>query len=103
MSDESFLRGKAREVIQSGKLPDAIPDQVWGGRGTGVECAICAESIRHGEMELEIEFARDCPGQNSYFVHLRCYSILEIEREKLSAPRNHVDALAARDQDASPA
>jgi hypothetical protein len=103
MSDESFLRGKAREVIRTGKMPDAIPDHVWGGRGTGVECAICGAAIGQAEMELEIEFTRgDGQGPNNYFVHLRCFSILEIERQNgANSPRIRAQAAAGRNGDGS--
>ena len=84
MSDDSFLRKKAREVIQAGNLPNRPPDHVWGGPGTGAECAICGASMKHGEVELEIEFSRDCPDSGSYLVHLRCFSILDLERQSLS-------------------
>ena len=94
MSDDSFLRKKAREVIQAGNLPNRPPDHVWGGPGTGADCAICGASMKHGEVELEIEFSRgDCPDSSSYLVHLRCFSILELERQNLSR-----GAISARPQ-----
>jgi hypothetical protein len=40
--------------------------------------------MKHGEVELEVEFSRDCPDSGSYLVHLRCFSILELERQSLS-------------------
>jgi hypothetical protein len=41
--------------------------------------------MKHGEVELEVEFSRgDCPDSGIYLVHLRCFSILELERQSLS-------------------
>jgi hypothetical protein len=85
MHDDGFVREKAREIILSGKLPDRTPDRVWGGRGTGCDCAVCGTSIEYADMELEIEFDdAEGSGATSHFVHLHCFSILELERQKLS-------------------
>ena len=73
---------KVREVIQAKKLPDRPPDHVWGGRGTGVDCAICSASIAYEEVELEVEF-EGAGGPSSYLVHLHCFSALEQERQLL--------------------
>lgn len=82
--DDSFLREKAREAIKAGTLPARSPDQVWGGPGTGARCAICGDSTTHAEVELEIEFADDgYPGGRSRYVHLRCFSIFELERQNI--------------------
>lgn len=86
MNDESFLREKARQAIETGKLPDRSPDQVWGGPGTGARCAICGGATTHAEVELEIEFAGDgYPGPSSHYVHLRCFSIFELERQNVAS------------------
>ena len=86
--DDRFLRGKAREAIEARTLPNRPPDQVWGGPGTGARCAICGASTTHAEVELEIEFADDgYPGPSSHFVHLRCFSLFELERQNAAAPR----------------
>jgi hypothetical protein len=85
MSEDSFLRQKAREVIEAGNLPNRSPDHMWGGPGTGARCAVCGASMKHGDVELEIEFVHDdCPDSDTYHVHLRCFSILERERQYLS-------------------
>jgi hypothetical protein len=90
--DDDFLRGKAREAIEARTLPNLAPDQVWGGPGTGARCAICGVSTTHADIELEIEFADDgYAGPSSHFVHLRCFSVFELERQKLAG-----GALSAR-------
>ena len=85
MDDESVLRQKAREALQSGRLPNRTPDQMWGGPATGARCVLCGTTTRNGEVELEIEFAGgDAVPPMSYHVHLKCFSILDVERQKLS-------------------
>jgi hypothetical protein len=85
--DDRFLHEKAREALRTGKFPHRAPDQVWGGPGTGAECAVCGGATRHAEVELEIEFSCAQPGGSaSYLVHLRCYSILELERQAARSP-----------------
>jgi hypothetical protein len=85
MPDEPILRARAREVIQSGKIPGRKPDRTWGGPGVGALCAVCEKPVTKDEMEFEIEFARDgtSPGLDKYHVHLRCFAAWEFERGKL--------------------
>ena len=45
MSDEPQLRTKARECLESGRLPNRSPDRLYGGKGTGAECVICCEPV----------------------------------------------------------
>lgn len=82
MSDESDVRSKVREAMQAGSLPDRSPDKVWGGPGTGSHCALCGAAIRQEETELEIEFGRLGRPPKSFIVHLRCFSLLEEERQR---------------------
>lgn len=85
MNDESTLREKAREGIQSGTLPNGQPDRMWGGPGVGASCMICSERVKRDELEFEIEFARDGddPGLNTYHVHIRCFAAWQFERFNL--------------------
>ncbi len=80
--EEQALRAKAREVLQAGNLPSRRPDRTWGGPGVGATCAVCDLSVRHDQMEFEIEFARggDYPGLDDYHVHMRCFAAWEFER-----------------------
>jgi hypothetical protein len=94
MSDEKFLRDKAREAIRAGNLPARPPDQVWGGPGTGARCAVCDGLTSPDETELEIEFSGGGrSGASTYYFHLRCFSMLELERENVST-----EAVSARMQ-----
>ena len=89
MSDEWTLREKARELIQAGKLPHRRPDRIWGGPGVDANCAICRTPVRHGEVEFEIEFARngDTPGLDRYPLHIHCFAAWEFERHTLDLAR----------------
>ena len=84
MPDESVLRAKARDAVQTGKLPGRTPDRTWGGPGVGVPCAICQLPVTKEQMEFEIEFARNGQsleaGLDKYHVHIRCFAAWEFER-----------------------
>ena len=80
MNNEATLREKAREVIQSGKLPAMKPSRTWGGPGSGTECSVCGEPVKPDQMELEIEY---CNGGtrdlDHYHLHVRCFAAWECE------------------------
>jgi hypothetical protein len=90
MIDESTVRDKVREAIQTGKLPHRRPDRTDGGRGTEVACAACGDLVRRDQMEIRMELiGYASPYQTSltaalerlwatgevsrYNVHTRCY------------------------------
>jgi hypothetical protein len=80
MGDDSILREKAREVIQTGNLPNRRPDRMWGGSGDGTQCMICGVPVKHDEVQLELEFnGEDGAGASNYYCHIRCFSALELE------------------------
>lgn len=87
MSEESTLRKKAREAIQAGLLPNRRPDRMWGGRGDGADCAICARAVKQNELGFELEFAGDGAegGSGNFPVHIRCFAAWEFERDKCEA------------------
>jgi len=84
--DDSALREKAREAIQNGKLPTRSPDSIKGGPGCGEACALCGETLRRNEMELEPEFKAEgeVPELHKYHLHPRCLMAWECEREPSS-------------------
>jgi hypothetical protein len=95
-NDEGTLRAKAREALQSGKVPLRKPDRALGGLGTGKNCVVCDELITLTQMEIELEFKREspAPGLDTYLAHPRCFSALELELRELcpaSAPSSSKD------------
>jgi hypothetical protein len=78
MNDERALHKKAREAIQSGRLPAMKPSRTWGGPGSGTPCSVCSEPVTQGQMELEIEYRRN--------LHIRCFAVWECERQNRLAP-----------------
>jgi hypothetical protein len=91
MSDEWALREKARQLIQGGTLPNRRPDRTWGGPGAGANCAICSVPVRRGEVEFEVEFARngDNPGLDKYHLHMHCFTAWEFERLSLDLAKGN--------------
>nr|PZN77159.1 MAG: hypothetical protein DIU56_12370 [Pseudomonadota bacterium] len=89
MSDDNVLIEKAREAIQSGRLPRRPPVRMWGGPGVGHHCPICREPVTAEQIEYELEFPRDefDPDGGSEHVHLRCYDAWEVVRNSLDPGR----------------
>jgi hypothetical protein len=75
---ESELRERARELIHEGRLPDRAPARVWGGPGTGVQCALCAEPIPPSEMEYEADAAVGSIVRTLHF-HFVCHAAWQLE------------------------
>src|SRR4029077_16206754 len=83
MNDDGVLHKKAREAIQSGRLPAMKPSRTWGGPGNGTPCSVCGEPVTRGQMELEIGYRRanGKPGLDSYFLHVKCFAAWECESQ----------------------
>ena len=88
MSDAE-LRQKARDAIDAGRLPGRRPDGVWGGRGAGVECAVCGDIVKSDGLGFELEFEADGHrGRKSralHPVHIGCFAAWEDECQSLPA------------------
>ena len=80
--EEQALRAKAREVLQTRKLPNRRPDRTSGGTGEGGPCAVCELPIEYDQLKFEIHFARngDNPGLDKHHAHIRCFAAWEFER-----------------------
>jgi hypothetical protein len=90
LSSDSVLREKARALIHSGEFPDRTPDGLWGGPGTGAECAVCKTTILPSDNEMELEFVQEpTRARLSFFLHLRCFTMLELERSRRSTEVDH--------------
>jgi hypothetical protein len=67
-----------------GRLPVRAPDKLWGGPATGDPCAICGVPTVPGSVELELQFTDDADGRmTTYRVHPHCFSIFNLELERL--------------------
>ena len=88
MKDEHTIREKAREAIQSGKLPAMKPSRTWGGPGSGTPCSVCGEPVTPGQMELEVAYRRadGRPGLETYYFHIRCFAVWECESQNHLTP-----------------
>lgn len=75
---ESELRERARELIREGRLPDRAPARVWGGPGSGVTCALCAQAIPATEMEYEADAAIGQSVRTLHF-HFVCHAAWQLE------------------------
>ena len=86
MIDERTLRKNAREAIQTGRLPNRQPTQMWGGNGFGASCAVCDNVVKPDEVGYEVEFAQagDSAASEAYHIHVRCYAAWELERHTLT-------------------
>ena len=86
MNDERALHKKAREAIQSGRLPAMKPSRTWGGPGSGTPCSVCGEPVTQAQMELEIEYRRNgaTPGLDNHYLHIRCFAVWECEIAQLA-------------------
>jgi hypothetical protein len=85
--DEITLRRKAREAIQSQKIPDRPPDRLWGGPGTGAACVICGRPLGREDMGFDVEFIHpDGGGVLNFPLHIRCFAVWELERDTAQGP-----------------
>lgn len=99
---EASLRLLAREAIDDGRLPVTQPVGMWGGKGTGVPCAICGEAIESHETEFEIQFGSKDLGEGNQRLHMRCFAAWEFERGRTAAHgASNGEALAASAGDSS--
>ena len=78
MSVESTLRVQARKLMQAGKLPNRLPDRMWGGPGVGTPCTVCGAPVKQDEAELEVEWSEGASTSNHH-LHARCLAALELE------------------------
>jgi hypothetical protein len=56
---------------------------MWGGSGSGADCAICGERISADQLEYELEFRSSGRRRASFHVHVRCCAEWELERNAL--------------------
>jgi hypothetical protein len=95
--DEPIVREKAREAIQSGRVPTVPPSRMFCRLSEGVTCALCGDPLPGGEMAFELEFQNSPPPKEkslmerlnwipevrSYHLHHNCFVAWEFERTKV--------------------
>ena|SRR5882672_4888552 len=82
MSEDTNLRQLARAAIQAGTLPNRHADRTWAGSSGGGCCCVCAEELRAGEVEFELEFLNDDQQRDAvgrYRLHVRCFAAWKLE------------------------
>jgi hypothetical protein len=81
VNDHRFaLREKARQGIQSGKLPTRRPSDTWGGFSIGGFCAVCDLRLSPGEVEIELQVRPEgAQTGEAYLMHIACHAAWEAE------------------------
>jgi hypothetical protein len=79
------LHLRARELISTGVLPSAAPDELFGGYGSKSMCALCGAPILPTEVEYELQYAAvdagsRLPVRRQIRFHLPCHAIWNYER-----------------------
>lgn len=87
--EQAELRRRARLAIESHKIPNRHPHQLWGVHGVGGPCAICGLPVNQNELEYEVQFAREANPKNRvsgndhfqvFHVHIHCFWAWDVER-----------------------
>ena len=69
--EETALRLRVRQLVESGQVPCEEPDKTWAGPGTGTHCAACGEPIK----PTEVEFEADLPAGITLRLHRLCHEV----------------------------
>ena len=80
--DKASIRGRVRQMLETGALPCDDNGKVWAGRGMGTHCAACGEPIAAAEVEFEVELTSG----TAIRLHRVCHEIWREECDSL-APR----------------
>jgi hypothetical protein len=75
---ETDLRLRARELIQAGTLPAAVPHRTWGG-GSGEPCSLCGKHIHPNDVEYELEISDSTHPVAIYHFHFMCHAAWQFE------------------------
>lgn len=85
MNEDSVLGPDGSEARQFDRLPHRRPDRVWGGRGSGADCAVCGKPIQRDQVEFELAFDGARQAGETYLVHSPCFAAWESLRSSLDA------------------
>src|ERR1700741_820366 len=88
-ANDEALREKAREAVQSGRVPGRRPDRVLGGVGRQRTCVVCNQMITLTQMEIEAEFPRNGIASEStcYWFHPRFFTAWEARPPSPRSPK----------------
>ena len=87
---DTLLRARARQLIETGKVPSRLPARRWGGPGSGTQCMVCGAPVRDDEVGVEIEFSCDGMGAANHDFHVHCLEALELELRESGLARRTV-------------
>jgi len=102
MPDEPEIREKARDAIQSGRVP-IVPSRIVCFVSAGAPCAVCNDPVPVGEMEFELEFRTTPPPGHTTLIerlnwapevrhchlHTHCFRAWHFERTNVGPPERH--------------
>jgi|SRR5215471_21440253 hypothetical protein len=102
MPDEAILREKAREAIESGRVPIA-PSRIFFVVSAGAMCAVCDDPVPIGELQFELEFRTAPPPDNRPLMerynwtpevrrchlHAHCFVAWQHRRTNVGPPERH--------------
>lgn len=88
-ADGEALREKAREAVQTGRVPGRRPDRVLRGVGRLGTCVVCNQVITLTQMEIEVEYHRNGVASEitCYWLHPRCFTAWQAECQVLDASK----------------
>ena len=89
---DRVLRAKARQLIESGRVPSRLPARRWGGPGSGTSCMLCGASVKDEEVGFEIEFGCNGTGVSNHELHVHCLEALELELREFEPGGGRVSA-----------
>ncbi len=100
-NDNSDVRELIRAALLSGRLSRPTGHHIYGGKGDGVSCACCGETVTPSQVQYDVEW--DLAGQVALSMHLRCYDAWRSESAALDDVRDATIVEVAASIAASPA
>jgi len=76
---QNELYARARALIEEGRLSCSHPVRMWGGKGSGLPCALCAEVIPLDQVEYELEYEVSGGNREIYRFHFLCHAAWQVE------------------------
>ncbi len=87
--NEDGLREKIHNAIIEDRLPrSGSKPRVYGGRGEGIACAACQETIRPTDVQYDVD-CRLGEASHTLSMHRRCFQVWESESRALAGGAGH--------------